>query len=151
MNNNDKLLRALIDTLGFDIEEVENFDEKGFDKALVNSFGGHRSNFMRVLHFGFAAKLLPLRSDYTIIEYKLVKRAGMSDAELVESLQYGGKTETPNNIDWEFLGFANRDEAHNLYTKVYEQKMQYPKATFVSFDEWVEAYRQSKISLALSR
>jgi len=56
MNNTDKLLRALIDALGFDIEESER---------VVLASNGYQ----------------PI-VDYTIVDYKLVKRESKIKEEL---------------------------------------------------------------------
>lgn len=74
MNDTDKLLRALIDALGFDVTKTTEFDYQKHKKHCLSL------NRMYVLESGSAAYLIDDNDMYTsrlkepIIDYKLTKR-----------------------------------------------------------------------------
>jgi len=142
MNNTDKLLRALIDELGFDVEKVKHFNEAGFN---------NHNNTIIALGLTFTPKT---RQDFTSFEYKLVKRevkasedeqndtTGRIKEILVEQRRKIAvehflaaerkfrikKSEEPTNT-WQYqTGCADIQEAWKLYGK----------SDHMGFDKWMD-------------
>ena len=70
MNNTDKLLRALIDALGFDVETTREFNKTKFDSYMkrydeVSKIGGY---------FGARPSAPKHPREFEAAEYKLTKR-----------------------------------------------------------------------------
>jgi len=110
--NNDKLLRALIDALGFDIEEVREFDEPAFSASLISY---QQYSMVAASRGGGLTTAPPQAKDFTNIEYKLVKRVDDNC-----SIQ-----------DYKLLGFADREEAYTCYSNHFHVKA-------CSFDMWID-------------
>lgn len=72
MNNTDKLLRALIDDLGFDVEEVVNENNDLYEKAF---------NLIEKRIESGSVELLPLPMEFYTTDYKLTKMVEKSDPD----------------------------------------------------------------------